>query len=142
MPGRVTYNCALLVHLTLGEGTLLPTNNLSSFLKRRWGTEAGYRQIVLLAIPLILSQAAMAIQQFVDRIFLAWYSAEAIAATMSAGVLNFTVMQLFIGTASYAGTFVAQYYGASQHKQIGPIVWQGLYVAAIAGVFHLALIPL
>lgn len=120
----------------------MPIHKLTSFVRGRWGSEAGYRQVIYLAIPLILSQMALAIQQFVDRIFLAWYSAEAIAATMSAGVLNFTVINLFIGTAGYVGTFVAQYYGAKQHKQIGPILWQGLYVAMIAGIIHLILIPL
>jgi len=98
--------------------------------------------VIHLAIPLILSQTAMAIQQFVDRMFLAWYSAEAVAATMSAGILNFTIINLFIGISSYVGTFVAQYYGASQHKQVGPILWQGLYIAALAGIIHLILIPM
>ncbi len=114
---------------------------VSAFIKR-WSSEAGYRQVVFLAIPLILSTTSLAIQQFVGRIFLAWYSAEAIAATMPAGILNFTIINLFIGTAGYVGAFVAQYWGASQHRHIGPIVWQGFYIAMIAGIVHLALIPL
>lgn len=83
----------------------------------------------------------MAIMQFVDRMFLAWYSQEAIAATMPSGVVYFTVMSLFTGTASYVGTFVAQYWGANQKHQIGAMVWQGMYIAAFAGVSLLLLIP-
>ena len=108
----------------------------------RWHEEAGYRQVLALAVPLIFSSAAFAIQLFVDRMFLAWYSSEAIAATMPAGILNFTVMNLFIGTAGYVGTFVAQYWGAGQYHRIGPIVWQGFYVAIIAWMVHLMFIPL
>ena len=33
-------------------------------------------------------------------------------------------MSFFIGTASYVGTFVAQYYGAGVKARIGPAVWQ------------------
>ncbi len=61
---------------------------------------------------------------------------------MPAGMLNFTIMSLFIGTASYVGTFVAQYYGAGIYKKIGPSIWQGMYIAIIGGIVHLALIPL
>lgn len=120
----------------------MPFQKIASAFNERWNREAGYRQIIILAIPLILSTTSLALQQFVDRMFLAWYSAEAIAATMPAGILNFTIINLFIGTAGYVGTFVAQYWGASQYRNIGPILWQGFYVAIIAGVVHLALIPL
>ena len=116
--------------------------NIFPYFSKRWPVEGGYRQILFLALPLILSSASMAIQQFVDRMFLAWYSAEAIAATMPAGILNFTVINLFIGTAGYVGTFVAQYWGAKQYRQIGPIVWQGIYISIIAGIIHVFFIPL
>ncbi len=72
---------------------------------------------------------------------LAWYSPEAIAAAMPAGMLNFTLISLFIGTASYVSTFVAQYYGAGQYKKIGSILWQGVYIAIAGGIIHLMLIP-
>jgi MATE family multidrug resistance protein len=73
--------------------------------------------------------------------FLAWYSSEAIAATMPAGVINYTIINLFIGTAGYVSTFVAQYWGAGFHDRIGPIVWQGFYIAIFAAVVHLLFIP-
>jgi MATE family multidrug resistance protein len=74
--------------------------------------------------------------------FLTWYSPEAIAASMPAGILNFTITCIFIGTASYVGTFVAQYYGAKQYERCGASLWQGIYVALIGGVILAALIPL
>ena len=80
-------------------------------------------------LSLILSTGSWAVQHFVDRMFLAWYSAEAIAAAMPAGLLNFAIMSFFIGTASYVGTFVAQYYGAGVKARIGPAVWQGVYLS-------------
>jgi len=74
--------------------------------------------------------------------FLAWYSTEAVAASMPAAMLNLTTMSIFIGTASYVGTFVAQYYGAGRYERIGASLWQGVYIALAGGLFHLLLIPL
>ena len=108
--------------------TLIDRNTFDYF-RSRWAAEGGYRQLLIIAVPLIFSSAGFAIQQFVDRMFLAWYSAEAIAATMPAGLINFTTLHLFIGTAGYVSTFVAQYWGAALHNRIGPILWQGFYVA-------------
>ncbi len=107
----------------------------------RWHGESGYREVLTLAIPLILSTSAWTIQHFVDRMFLTWYSPEAIAAAMPAGILNFAVMSFFIGTAGYVSTFVAQYYGAQQYQRIGPALWQGIYISIIAGIGFLFLIP-
>ena len=107
----------------------------------RWHRENGYRQVLTIAIPLVLSMGSLAIMLFVDRMFLTWYSTEAVAASMPAGMLNFALMTLFIGTAGYTGTFVAQYQGAGQYQRIGPTVWQGVYVSLIGGAVLLALVP-
>ncbi|HNS32164.1 MAG TPA: MATE family efflux transporter [bacterium] len=113
-----------------------------NFLMGKWKKEGGYRDILILAFPLILSTSAWSIQHFVDRMFLSWYSTETIAASMPAGMTNFAILTVFMGTASLVSTFVAQYHGAGQHRKIGAILWQGIYIAMAGGVFHLLLIPL
>ncbi len=112
-----------------------------SNLKIRWHSEGGYRQFLVIAFPLILSTGALSVQHFVDRMFLSWYSPEAIAAAMPAGMVNFCIMSLFIGTAAYVNTFVAQYFGAGREDRIGPVIWQGIYVSALGGLAVMALIP-
>ena len=109
--------------------------------RERWRRENGYRQVLVIAIPLVLSMGSLAITLFVDRMFLTWYSAEAVAASMPAGMLNFALMTLFIGTAGYTSTFVAQYQGVGQDQRIGPAVWQGIYISLIGGAVLLALVP-
>ena len=111
-----------------------------NMIKRRWGSKGGYREVLVLAFPLIISTGSVSIQHFVDRMFLTWYSAEAIAAVTPAGMLNFTILSLFIGTAGYVNTFVAQYHGAGRYGRIGPAIWQGIYVALIGGLINLFLI--
>ena len=75
-----------------------------------------------IAIPLILSTASWSMQHFVDRMFLSWYSAEAIAAAMPAGMLYFSIVSIFMGTDGCASIFVAQYYGTKGYKHIGPAI--------------------
>lgn len=101
-------------------------------LKTRWQEENGYREVLKIAFPLILSTGSWTIQHFIDRVFLTWYSQEAIAASMPASMVSWTVTSLFVGTASYINTFVAQYYGAKRYERIGASVWQGIYLAMIA----------
>ncbi|MDZ7331142.1 MAG: MATE family efflux transporter [candidate division KSB1 bacterium] len=109
---------------------------------RRWDASNGYRDVLKLAFPLILSTASSTIQQFIDRMFLTWHSPAAIAAAATAGIVSFTLQTVFIGTAAYVNTFVAQYFGAKQYDRIASAVWQGIYFSLIAGLVILGLIPL
>ncbi|MCL2144846.1 MAG: MATE family efflux transporter [Endomicrobia bacterium] len=107
--------------------------------KKRWNCRGGYSDFLKIAFPLIISTGAWSIQSFINRFFLAWHSKEAFAASLPAGVLNFSIMSIFIGTISYADVFVSQYYGKKEYRSIGPSVWQSFYLA-FAGAFILLLI--
>ena len=78
---------------------------------------------------------------FVDRVFLTWYSTDAIAAAMPAGMLHFTMLCLPLGIASYVNTFVAQYWGAGRNSRIGLVVWQGVWIGMMAIPYFLLMIP-
>ncbi len=101
-------------------------------MQHRWAEESGYREVLVISIPLILCNGAWSILLFFDRMFLAWYSPAAIAAAMPAGMTSFAMLCFFIGTAAYVNTFVAQYYGAEEDHKIGAIVWQGIYFSAMS----------
>jgi MATE family multidrug resistance protein len=96
---------------------------------------------MIIAVPLILSTASWSVQHFVDRMFLSWYSPEAIAAAMPAGMVYFSIVSIFMGTAAYASTFVAQYFGARRYDRIGPALWQGVYISLIGGIVLICTIP-
>ena len=100
----------------------------------RWRGPGGYGELLVLAGPLMLTTGAWTVQYFIDAMFLAWYSPEAVAAVLPAGVFVSTVMSVFIGTAGYSHTFVAQYAGSGRTSEIAPIVWQGLYLAVLGGL--------
>jgi multidrug resistance protein, MATE family len=113
-----------------------------TWIKNRYSSPSGYKELLKIAFPLILSSASWSFMHFIDRMFLTWYSPDAIAASMPAGILNFTLMSLFIGAAGYASTFVAQYHGAGRDKEIGTYIWQGIYVSIIGAIFLTICIPL
>ncbi|MFH1090935.1 MAG: MATE family efflux transporter [Pseudomonadota bacterium] len=115
---------------------------LWNYFRNRWHGQGGYREFAVMAVPLILSTSAWSVQHFVDRMFLAWYSPEAIAASVPAGIVSFSGLSLFLGTTSYCETFVAQYYGAGRYHRIGPAVWQGIYLALIGGGVMALCMPL
>lgn len=112
---------------------------MSDYIRRRWAAPGGYAEFLRLAVPLFLSTASWSIQHFVDRVFLTWYSTEALAAALPGGLSNFVFTSFFIGMAQYINTFVAQYTGAGQDGRVGPAVWQGAYLALAGVLFGLGL---
>jgi MATE family multidrug resistance protein len=69
------------------------------------------------------------VMTFIDRMFLTHYSLDSVAAAMPAAMLQFTLISFPLGVATYVNTFVAQYEGASRPRQIGPVIWQGIWIA-------------
>ena len=79
---------------------------------------------------------------FVDRLFLCRYSIDAMAASLPAGMLHFSLLCFPLGVAAYVNTFVAQYQGAGRPGRIGVAVWQGVWIGVITIPVFLATIPL
>ncbi len=96
-------------------------------------SRGGFLEVLKVALPLVLSQSCHAANMFVDRLMLARFSQEAVAASFTAGLTNFTIACFFIGTINYTGTFVAQYEGSRHREHIGQSVWQGIYLSLIGG---------
>jgi len=100
------------------------------------------RELMNLAYPLILSTASATIMQFVNRVFLSRYSADAIAACVPAGILSFCLGCFFIGAASYTNAFVAQYHGRKLPSKVTLALWQGVWMSFAAWALMIMLTPL
>lgn len=107
-----------------------------------WDRPCGGRDVMRLAVPLIVSMSALTVMQFVDRMFLLWHSKESMAAAMPAGMVHFMLVCFPLGVASYVSTFVAQYRGAGHPERIGSAVWQGARVGLFCTPLFLAMVPL
>jgi len=98
----------------------------------RWSKPNGYRQVLAISLPLVASMGSITLMQFTDRIFLANYSVDAIAAALPAGIASFTAISFFMGVATYTNAFVAQYTGARALTRVGAALWQGIYFSLVA----------
>ncbi|MEG6550627.1 MATE family efflux transporter, partial [Desulfocurvibacter africanus] len=87
------------------------------FRSRYYGV-GGYREVLTVSLPLVISMASNTLMQFTDRMFLASYSVDAIAAAMPAGMAAFLGIAFFMGTGGYANVFVAQYVGAGRPQRV------------------------
>ena len=100
-----------------------------------WNRKCGGREVLAIALPLVVSTMSFTVMQFCDRVFLTWYSILDLGAVVPAGALSWTCVSLALGVAMYTNTFVAQYDGANSQREIGTIVWQAVWI----GVFCIPL---
>ncbi len=101
-----------------------------------------YKSILVFSLPLIISTAFWNLQFTIDRMFLANYSTQAIAASMSVTGLFWIPMALLHQTAAYTLAFVAQNLGAKHFQDIGYSITHGIYVSIFGGILFLILVPL
>ena len=102
---------------------------------KRWSKPNGYRQVLAISLPLVASMGSITLMQFTDRVFLANYSVDSIAAAMPAGIASFTFIAFFMGVATYTNAFVAQYTGARAFERVGAAVWQGIWFSIFSSCF-------
>ena len=110
--------------------------------RRTPAEDGGYRHVLRLVVPMVLSNAAFTVMQFTDRVLVARFSSEAIQAAMPAGILTFCLLSLFSATAGYAGTFVAQYHGAGDRRATIRSCVAGVWLTILFLPFFAALLPL
>ena len=106
---------------------------------RKSNRPPSYNALFAVSLPLVLSMAATTVMEFTDRVFLANYSIDAIAAAIPAGITVFLVLTFFTGVTTYLNVFVAQYTGAGSYQKIGLCIWQGIYFSALASVILVGL---
>src|SRR5580658_2006620 len=105
------------------EATLAETPNSPGSLKA-----GSFRELMSVAIPLVLSSGSLSLMIAIDRLFLTWFSEDALAASTPAAALHWTAMSAFIGTINYANAFVAQYEGAGRKDRVMASVWQAIFL--------------
>lgn len=100
------------------------------------------KEIIKVSLPLVASTASYTVLTFTDRMFLSWYSPEAIAASVPAMALSFAMICFFMGTGQYVNVLIAQFYGAKQMDDLAKSFWQGIYFSVLSGLILILFIPL
>jgi len=107
-----------------------------------WSRPCGGREVLNIALPLMISTGSFAVMLFADRMFLLWHSPAEMAASMPAGTLYWAVLCFPLGIVGYANSFVAQYHGARRADRIGAVTWQAFRIGMLTVPLYLCLIPL
>lgn len=107
-----------------------------------WSRPCGGREVLAVALPLIVQTCFWSLMWFIDRLYLSWYSKEATAAALPGGMYHWTMICLPAGIASYANTFVAQYTGAGRKQRVGNAVQQAIWFGWATVPLFLLAIPL
>lgn len=107
-----------------------------------WSRPAGGREVLRVSAPLVVSSLSWTVMTFVDRVMLNWVSGTAMAAAFTASAAWFAMLSLPLGVCSYTNTFIAQYDGAGQPKQIGRVFRQAVWIAIGFTPLVLLAIPL
>ena len=90
------------------------------------------RELLDIALPMVVSQGSFAVMVFCDRFFLSFLGPEHVAAAMAGGVASFFTTSLFIGILAYANALAAQYYGKGDTWRCPRVVTQGFGLALAA----------
>ncbi|MEI8344800.1 MAG: MATE family efflux transporter [Candidatus Omnitrophota bacterium] len=102
----------------------------------------GMRQMLAIALPMVVSQGCDTVMIFSGRLFLSKLGPDYMNAVMAGGLTVFMLMSFFVGLISYATALVAQYLGAGLKKNCELVVTQGVLLSIAVFVPLLALRPL
>ena len=100
-----------------------------------------FRELWIVGFPLIISSGSLMLMHVCDRMFLTWYSTDALAASLPASLLFWTAISLPTGIVLYVNTFIAQYEGANQPSRVAASLWQGVYLSLFFSLFLIILAP-
>ncbi|WP_207263680.1 MATE family efflux transporter [Desulfovibrio sp. Huiquan2017] len=103
-------------------------------LMKRWRAQGGYREALVIGLPLVVSMISNTVMTFTDRIFLGNYSLEALGASLPANVMAFLFLSFFMGVSEYVNVFIAQYTGACRPADVGRALWVGIWFCVPAGL--------
>ena len=112
------------------------------FFKNNMDGDGGIYQLLIIAVPVIISQSCDTIMMFTDRLFLSQLSPTHMAASMSGGFTAFVFTSFFLGLTEYATPLVAQYLGSGNEKKCPVVITQTIIIALLGYPVILGFIPL
>lgn len=96
------------------------------------------KELWKVSFPLMLSYLSLFAMIFVDRVFLAKYSTQALNSAVQAGTLAWSFIIAGQTLLCIGEVFVAQYNGARRHGEIGKPIWQMIWLALFFAIIFVA----
>ena len=85
-----------------------------AFLKKKEAKAGGVRELLIVSVPIMISQGAYSLMLFTDRFLLAPLGKEYPACSMLGGFVSTLWVILFMGILNYCNPLIAQYIGAGK----------------------------
>ena len=104
--------------------------------------DGGWRVIVALAAPVVISKLSFTAMGLVDTAMVGRLGPAAQGSVGLATTYMFTLYVFGLGVLGVVNTYVAQYHGAGRPRVCGRVLGQGVRLAVIAGAVTLALLLL
>lgn len=101
----------------------------------------GVRDLLAIALPMVVSTGCDTVMIFTDRLFLAQLGPAHMNAAMAGGLASFVVGTFFIGVIGFATALVAQHLGAGRKERCAIATAQALIIALAAWPVLIALRP-
>lgn len=92
----------------------------------------GMRELLAIALPMVISQTCDTVMMFTDRLFLSRLGPEQMNASMAGGLTCFVMMTFFLGLTGYSTALVAQYLGAGRKDRCATATTQAMLIALAA----------
>jgi MATE family multidrug resistance protein len=99
----------------------------------------GYREVWKLAFPAILTMVSQTVMWTVDSAMVGQVGKVELAAVGLGGILVWTIYSFFLGLINSINTFVSQNHGARRYHRCAEYLWQGIYIALLAGTVILVI---
>lgn len=110
-------------------------------MREEWSCFGGFRDILLVAYPLLLQSAGSVVMQFCDRKFLSNSSTEEMAAALPAGHLVISLAVFFVATVGFSNPLTAQFFGAGRKEKCADVLWTAVAGALLCCVVMAAFMP-
>jgi MATE family, multidrug efflux pump len=98
----------------------------------RTPSAGGVRELLAIALPMVVSHACDTVMTFTDRVFLSRLGTDEMNAAMSGGLTSFMMMTFFMGLIGYTTALVAQYLGAGKKDRCAVATTQALIICLAA----------
>lgn len=99
-------------------------------------------ELLVLALPMVISTAADGVMTFTDRFFMSQLGPEQMNAVMGGGIGVQVLTFFFVGLIGYSTALVAQYFGAGEKHNASKTLTQAVIIAFFAWPLILLLKPL
>lgn len=110
--------------------------------KRKFRKNGDIKDVLVVALPMLLSMSFDTLMTFVDRLFLSKLGPAEMNASLGAGGMNLVLTTFFTGMISYTTAMVAQRMGAGRKGECASVFMQAVYLSLLCVPFLYLTIPL